>query len=276
MDLAGELQARLTDEMLTKFLVDNIVKDRGATNRLARPSRRWSRIRRNSRTSSRAAAEQAAEIFKDDPQFESVWTSSSEMLMSYSDAKFVSEGYARELTTAQTQAVDVEKIGDDPPVRIRAWLATVSDEEIRALDQQLLLDLLTIETRPDAWSGVLDTAIANIDQLCWSATSRWRAQLLEPWSRCRATRPRRSRRRPTAGVTKLVEGPMVRHLAMFLQQGDRHGVRRRQEDVHHDRPGADQADVGRADGRRQRAHRAAAARHPDLVRRRRRANTPTS
>ena len=35
MDLAGELQARLTDEMLTKFLVDNIVKDRGASNRLA-------------------------------------------------------------------------------------------------------------------------------------------------------------------------------------------------------------------------------------------------
>ena len=35
MDLAGELQSRLTDEMVTKFLVDNIVKDRGASNRLA-------------------------------------------------------------------------------------------------------------------------------------------------------------------------------------------------------------------------------------------------
>ena len=41
--------------------------------------------------------------------------------MSYSDAKFVSEGYARELTTAQTQAVDIEKIGDDPPLRVRAF-----------------------------------------------------------------------------------------------------------------------------------------------------------
>ena len=63
-------------------------------------------------------------MFRNDPQFESVWTSSSEMLMSYSDAKFVSEGYARELTAAQTQAIDVDKIGDDPPVRIRAWVAT--------------------------------------------------------------------------------------------------------------------------------------------------------
>jgi hypothetical protein len=30
----------------------------------------------------------------------------------------VSEDYARELTTDRAQAVEVEKIGDDPPVRI--------------------------------------------------------------------------------------------------------------------------------------------------------------
>ena len=170
MDLAGELQARLTDEMVTKFLVDNIVKDRGASNRLATAFQTLVPDPAKQQDILAAAAEQAAAMFKDDPQFESVWTSSTEMLMSYSDEKFVSEGYARELTTAQTQAVDVEKIGDDPPVRIRAWLATVGDEEIRALDQQLLLDLLKIETRPDAWSGVLDTAISDIDSSCWSAT----------------------------------------------------------------------------------------------------------
>ena len=127
MDLAGELQARLTDEMLTKFLVDNVVKDRGASNRLATAFQTLVPDPSKQQDILAAAAEQAAALFKDDPQFESVWTSSTEMLMSYSDAKFVSEGYARELTTAQTQAVDVEKIGDDPPVRIRAWLSTVSD-----------------------------------------------------------------------------------------------------------------------------------------------------
>ena len=145
MDLAGELQARLTDEMLTKFLVDNVVKDRGASNRLATAFQTLVPDPSKQQDILAAAAEQAAALFKDDPQFESVWTSSSEMLMSYSDAKFVSEDYARELTTAQTQAVDVDKIGDDPPVRIRAWLSTVSDTEIRALDQQLILDLLRIE-----------------------------------------------------------------------------------------------------------------------------------
>ncbi len=102
MDLAGELQARLTDEMLTKFLVDNIVKDRGATNRLATAFQTLVPDPAKQQDILAAAGEQAAEIFKNDPQFESVWTSSSEMLMSYSDEKFVSEGYARELTTAQT------------------------------------------------------------------------------------------------------------------------------------------------------------------------------
>jgi len=218
MDLAGELQARLTDEMLTKFLVDNVVKDRGATNRLATAFQTLVPDPAKQQEILAAAAEQAKAMFKDDPQFESVWASSSEMLMSYSDAKFVSEGYARELTTAQTQAVDVEKIGDDPPVRIRAWLSTVTDNEVRALDQHLLLDLLKIEARPDAWSGVLDTAIANIDQLVLVGDLTLASQLLEAIVAISRDESSPFAAPSKAGVTRLVEGPMVRHLAMFLQR----------------------------------------------------------
>ena len=218
MDLAGELQARLTDEMLTKFLVDNVVKDRGASNRLATAFQTLVPDPAKQQDILAAAAEQAKAMFKDDPQFESVWTSSSEMLMSYSDAKFVSEGYARELTTAQTQAMEVEKIGDDPPVRIRAWLSTVSDTEIRALDQHLLLDLLKIETRPDAWSGVLDTAITNIDQLVLVGDLTLASQLLEAIVSLSRNESSPFAAPAASGVTTLVEGPMVRHLAMFLQK----------------------------------------------------------
>lgn len=218
MDLAGELQSRLTDEMLTKFLVDNVVKDRGASNRLATAFQTLVPDPSKQKEILAAAAAQAKEMFKDDPQFENVWTSSSEMLMSYSDEKFVSEGYARELTTAQTQAVEVEKIGDDPPVRIRAWLATISDTEIRALDQHLLLDLLKIESRPDAWSGVLDTAITNIDQLVLVGDLTLASQLLEAMVTISRNDALPFAAPAAAGVTKLVEGPMVRHLAMFLQK----------------------------------------------------------
>ena len=120
MDHKGELQSRLTDEMVSKFLVDNIVKDRGASNRLATAFHTLVPDPSKQQDILAAAAEQAKAMFPDDPQFESVWTSSSEMLVSYSDEKFVSESYAHELTMAQTQAMDVEKIGDDPPARIRA------------------------------------------------------------------------------------------------------------------------------------------------------------
>ena len=218
MDLAGELQARLTDEMLTKFLVDNIVKDRGATNRLATAFQTLVPDPGKQQDILAAATQQAAEMFKSDPQFESVWTSSSEMLMSYSDAKFVSEGYARELTTAQTQAVDVEKIGDDPPVRIRAWLATVSDTEVRALDQQLILDLLKIEERPDAWAGVLDTAIALIDQLVLVGDLTLASQLLEAIVAVSKNEASPFAGAAAAGITRLVGGPMVRHISIFLQK----------------------------------------------------------
>ena len=218
MDLAGELQARLTDEMVSKFLVDNIVKDRGASNRLATAFHTLVPDPERQHTVLAAAAAQAAEMFHQDPQFESVWSSSSEMLMSYSDAKFVSEGYARELTTAQAQAVDVSQIGDDPPVRIRAWVSTLADDQIRALDQRLILDLLKIEARPDAWSGVLDNALSDIDQLVLVGDLPLASQLLDAIADI-ARDPASPFTVPaTAGLTRLVEGPMVRHLAMFFQR----------------------------------------------------------
>jgi hypothetical protein len=218
MDLAKELQTRLTDDMISKFLVDNIVKDRGASNRLATAFQTLVPDPSKQQDILAAAAQQAAAMFPDDPQLESVFSSSTEMLMSYSDAKFVSESYARELTLAQSQALDVEKIGDDPPARIRAWLSTINDIEVRKLDQRLLLDLLKIEKRPEAWSGVLDTAINDIDALVLVGDLSLAAQLLDAIDLIAKDAASPFKDAAVAGMKKLVEGPMVRHLATFLQK----------------------------------------------------------
>ncbi len=218
MDLGGELQARLTDEMLTKFLVENVVKDRGASNRLAAafqtlvpdPDRQQSILA--------AATEQAAAMFGDDPQFESVWNSSTQMLTTYSDSQFVSEDYARELTSTRTMALEVDKIGDDPPVRIRAWVSTLSDEEVRGLDQRLLLDLLTIEARHDAWAGVLDLTVSNIEQLVLVGDLALAAQLVDAVVAASKRTESPNAGYAAAGVTRLVDGVLVRHLALFLRQ----------------------------------------------------------
>src|SRR5687767_5197710 len=218
MDLARELQTRLSDDMISKFLVDNIVKARGASNRMATAFQTLVPDAGKQQEILAAAAEQAAKMFPEDPQLESVWTSSTEMLMSYSDAKFVSEDYARELTLAQSQALDVEKIGDDPPARIRAWLSTIAEQEVRKLDQRLLLDLLKIEKRPDAWSGVLDTAVSDIDALVLAGDLPLAAQLLDAIDQIGRDEASPFKDAAEAGMKKLVEGPMVRHLATFLQR----------------------------------------------------------
>lgn len=218
MDLGGELQARLTDEMLTKFLVENVVKDRGASNRLAAAFQTLVPDPERQQSILAAATEQAQAMFGDDPQFDSVWNSSTQMLTTYSDSQFVSEDYARELTSARTMALEVDKIGDDPPARIRAWVSTVSDEEVRGLDQRLLLDLLTIDARPEAWAGVLDLTVGSIEQLVLVGDLMLAAQLVDAVVAASKRTDAPNAASAAAGVTRLVDGALVRHLALFLRQ----------------------------------------------------------
>ncbi len=218
MDLAGELQSRLTDEMVTKFLVDNVVKDRGASGRLAAAFQTLVPDPERQQSILAAAAEQAQAMFGQDPAFENVWNTSTEMLTSYSDSQYVSDDYARELTSARSQPVDVEKSGDDPPARIRAWISTVGDDEIRGLDQRLLLDLLTIESRPDVWAGMLDVAVTSIEQLVLVGDLKLAAQLVETIVGVSRDTASPFAELATAGVTRLVEGSVARHLAHFLRQ----------------------------------------------------------
>jgi hypothetical protein len=112
-------------------------------------------------------AQAAAEAmpFARQPEFSDLWKSAAHLLRSYSDANWVSDEYGRELASARTHAVDVERVSDDPPERISSWLSTVSDVEVRRLDQQVLLDLLVLETRPEAWQRVLDSSVGSIDNL---------------------------------------------------------------------------------------------------------------
>ena len=220
MDLAKELQGRLTDEMISKFLVDNIVKDHGANARLATAFQTLVPDPSKQQEILAAAMQQAAEAFKDPNEFESVWQKSTEMLMHYSDAKFVSDSYAQELTfaQAQSQALEVDKIGDDPPARIRAWLATLNDDQIRAHDQRLILDLLKIEKRHDAWTGVLDSAITQIDVLVQAGELKLAQEVLDAVDASARDHASPFAAAAADGIKKLLDGPMVRHLATFLQK----------------------------------------------------------
>ena len=71
------------------------------------------------------------------------------------DESFVSEAYGRELSGARTQAIEVERVADDPPERMASWLGTVAASAVRALDLTLLMDLLRIEEDPDRWRALM-------------------------------------------------------------------------------------------------------------------------
>ncbi len=166
LDVVGAMVDRMSDETIATFVASSVVAERGATARLAQAFQAL--VAEDDRRAGLVELAQE-EVLKTplgrETTFQDLWQRASEMLLSYRDDKFVSTDYARELSGARTQAIDVERVSDDPPERIAAWLATVADAEVRGLDLQLLLDLLRVEPDPDRWRDVLEPAVAHIDDL---------------------------------------------------------------------------------------------------------------
>ncbi|MEZ5283426.1 MAG: HEAT repeat domain-containing protein [Vicinamibacterales bacterium] len=219
VDLGGEVRARFTDDRLGAFVAENVVRERGATSRLAEAFNALATPESDRRTALALAEERVAlSPLGSEPDFNDLWAHAMSLLMSYSDADYVPEEYDRELTTAQTTAVDLEQINDDPPDRIADWLSTVDDDDLRALDQQMLGDLLRLEDRPDAWRSILDLAMARVEQLVLVGDLELADDLLRSaaWV-AQGGRPAFADD-ARAAITKLSEGPLVKHLMLVLRQ----------------------------------------------------------
>jgi HEAT repeat protein len=156
------------------------------------------------------------------PGFEGVWDEvAQKLLTSYSDKPYVSDDYARELSSARMRAIDVEDTSDDPPERLSAWLSTVSTSEVRKLDLTLVLDLLRIEADHERWSTLMRPVVSLIEDLLmvgdFDGAGRLVAALVT------ATRSEQSKeRRQTAviAIDVLVAGSMMRHIVTHLATMD--------------------------------------------------------
>jgi hypothetical protein len=147
------------------------------------------------------------------------------MLTSYSDKSWVSDEYGRELSSARVQAVDVERISDDPPERIAAWLATVNDAALRQLDTDLLVDLLVIETDPLRWRDVADTVMRYADDLVRAGRfdQAWcLADTVVRESETDATR----RTEALPALDRFGRGAIMKHVAAHLRSADDEGFER--------------------------------------------------
>lgn len=225
-DAAAQVIGHIGDRAIASFVAGNVVAERGATSRLAQAFEALVPVAEERPGVVEAAHEEARQSpLGGETGFEDLWTNAASMLLSYSDKPYVSEEYARELSDARSQAIDVERVSDDPPERIQEWLSTISDAALRILDVQLLRDLLTLERDPDQWRQLAGVVAGEIERLTLLGDAAAAQQLLEPIARDGGDDGREAfRGAATALVERLASGALVRHIVLHLRTVEEHQV----------------------------------------------------
>jgi HEAT repeat protein len=218
IDLPGEVRSRLSDQTVAEFVAQSVSRDHGATARLAQAFQALVPDDEKRTQLLEMAEREAANLpIGRQPEFPDLWKSAADMMTSYSDSRFVSDEYGKELATARAHAVEVERVSDDPPERVSAWLATLSAEAVRAYDHQVLLDLLAIETRPEAWRHVLESALKSIEQLVLTGHLGLAQQVLDVLLAAAADdQPFTDMAR--SGLDRLRQGALMRHVVLYTRQ----------------------------------------------------------
>ena len=219
-DLVLQVASRMTDTTLGGFVAKGVIAQGGATTRLAQAFQALVPDNQRRPGLLEIARTQVAESPLGQTEgFLDLWKNAADMLTSYSDEQFVSESYARELSGARTQAIEVERVSDDPPERVGSWVMTVGAAEVRALDFQLLLDLLTIETDPERWANVTGPVVSHVEDLMLVGDFESAIQLLTMLTNEAAGD---SNRKPAAvaAVARLSEGTMMTHVITHLRTVD--------------------------------------------------------
>ena len=164
-DVAAAVVDRMGDDTIASFVARNVARESGASERLAQALQLLvPGADRKERLIDLAKQEAEQSPLGRQAGFEELWESAANLLASYSDESFVSVDYARELSGAQKQGIDVERVSDDPPERIKTWLASVEDTAIRELDFALLVDLLQVEDEPSAWRDIARLVTTEIEK----------------------------------------------------------------------------------------------------------------
>jgi hypothetical protein len=226
INVVGAVTDRMTDASVAQFVAGAVIAEGGATDRLAHAFQALVPERdRQRQLLALAETEVSASPMGQDESFTDLWGRVEGLLTSYSDETFVSNDYGRELTTARARAVDVDRVSDDPPDRVAAWLGTVSDGALRSLDHQMLQDLLAIEEDPLRWRDVAQTVISHADDLVRVGYFDPAWQLAEAVVDRAAGRPDRE---PHARSTleQFGRGSIMKHVAVHLRNVNDEGYDR--------------------------------------------------
>ena len=220
VDVVGAMVHRMTDSTVAQFVSNSVIAERGASDRLAQAFHALAPDSdRQRQLLALAHTEVAGSELGQEAAFEDLWQKVEAMLTSYSDEKFVSDEYARELSGARARAVEVEAASDDPPERIGVWLASVTDTSLRNLDALLLADLLRIEEDGPRWRDVAETVITHAEDLVRVGYFDQALQLAESVT-TEGARIEARKAPARAVLDRLGRGGMMRHAATQLRTVD--------------------------------------------------------
>jgi hypothetical protein len=216
--IVSEVVQRMSDQTIASFVTRSVVKEGTSTQRLAEafhalvPDQE-----RQGHLLELAHDETAASPLGQMDGFESMWANVSTMLTSYSDESYVSEAYGRELSGARTQAIEVDRVSDDPPDRKAAWMETVAGSAVRLLDQTLLTDLLRIEDEEAGWRDLMRPVVALIEDLLLVGDFDAAADLVTILAHEKSPDGQPARKAAAAGaIEQLAGGLMMRHIVSHL------------------------------------------------------------
>jgi HEAT repeat protein len=220
--LVSALTGRMTDTTIASFMARAVAADPAGTERLAQALEALAPSRdRKSRIVDLAKEKAMQNEWASHNAFETMWDTVATTVMSYtlvSNLKGVSEEYGRELSSARKSAIDVERVSDDPPERVQAWLTSVSEPSLAQLDLDMLLDLLRIEGELAQWEPISGIAASEVERRTLIGDIAGAHALLESLVRETKTDGRPALRvSATRTVDRLAAGPTVRHVALHFR-----------------------------------------------------------
>jgi len=219
LDVIEQVLSRIADPMIADFVTRSVISDHGATVRLAEAFQAL--------VPEEAHRESVLELVKQQlassalgatRDFERLWSRVEEMLTSYSDKAYVTEAYNRELTAVRAQAMEIERLPDDPPGRIVTWVSTVSDANVRSLDLLLLLDLLEVEGDPFHWRDLVGIVVPHIEDVVLIGDFEAAHRLVTVLVRVAGEEHKVVRKAAaSAAIERLAEGDLLDNIATHLQ-----------------------------------------------------------
>ncbi len=215
--------SRMSEGTIAAFVSRQVIAQSSPTDRVAEAFQALVRDPdQQERLLSLARTNVAASPLGSTEGFEDVWNHvAQKLLTSYTDKSYVSEEYGRELSGARTQAVDVERVSDDPPERVSAWLGTIATSALRSLDLQLFLDLLRIEDDDERWGELMAPVVLLLEDLLLVGDFDAASELLAIVVReAQGAGSKAHRQDATIAIDMLVGGSMMRHIVTHLATVD--------------------------------------------------------